>query len=1600
MTAKSVVNYPLLIVLSLLLSFTLKAQLKADFIAVPTSGCAPVLVNFIDQSTGSPTQWKWDLGNGTISFLQSPSVTYFNSGQYTIKLVVHNANGDSAVLIKSQYISIYAKPVVAFTATPLTGCFPLLVNFTDQSSSGNGTITQWQWDLGDGTISNVQNPSHTYTSPGNYNITLVVTNSFGCSKVLTKAQYITISNGVHADFSSNITSTCQSPVTINFQNLSTGTGVLSYQWDFGDGGTAITVNPSHTYTSTGTFSVRLITTNSSGCKDTITKTDLINIGTYNASFTSPASVCINNQVTFTNTSLPTPASVNWNFGDGTNSTILNPVKGYTAPGIYTVRLIADFGGCLDTAYSTITVFNKPTANFTAPITNACKPPLTVNFTNTTIGGVSYFWNFGDGDTSKQRNPIHTYTSFGFYTVTLIATNANGCTDTLVIPDFVKIQSPKVSINNLPQSRCAPLTWTFSSTITSVDPVVSYEWDFGDGTTSTTPNPTHTFGAGQYDIRLVITTAGGCTDTAIVPKGITSSVKPIPNFIATPRDVCAFQEVFFTDLTTGTVTSWYWEFGDGGTSTDQNPIYRYQDTGYFDVKLRVCNAGCCDTITFKNYIHITPPIANFVVSFDCNNRLSKTFTDKSIGADEWNWNFGDGTTSTLQNPIHTYADTGTYIVTLRVKNYITGCEHSKSQTIVIINEKANFTVSDSVICKYTPVTFSVIGIKLSNIAAFSWDFGDGTTGAGPAITHIYNVSGKYTVRLIVTDIQGCADTLTKALYIQVDGPTAAFTPGVSGSCLLTTIPFTDNSTNDGTHPITTWIWNYGDGIIDTLTAPPFKHLYSSTGNYTVSLKVIDSKGCTDSSILAIPLLISKPIAYFIAVDTLSCPTKNIQFVDSSSFIGNIYFWDFGDGNTSTLMHPAHAYTADGLYTIKLFITDVNGCIDSMIRPNYVKIVSPHSSYNLSDSLSTCPPLLVAFTNTSQNYISTIWNFGDGTSTVSNNPTHIYTNPGTYVTSLTITSPGGCVDVFQKTVVVRGPKGTFTYNPTIGCKPLTVTFVANTLDSLSYIWDFNDGSTNVTPNSVVSHTYTIPGVYLPRMILVDTNGCVFPITGPDTIYVSGAAAKFGIQNNTFCDDAFVNFTDSSVSNDVIVSYAWDFGDGSTSTLQNPTHHYLTTGLYYPKLNITTQNGCTDSVQLSTPVKIVSSPQAAINKTPNGCTALTVTFNGLLSVPDTSAMNWKWNFGNGNISLLKNPPAQLFSISGNYNIQLIATNSSGCMDTVNTSIDAYAIPPVSAGLDTLVCRGKGITLSAAGAVSYDWSPSTGLSCTTCANPVASPDTLTRYFVKGTTSNGCSNIDTVIVNVKQTFMMSNSRGDTLCLGEGPVRLFASGAYTYNWSPATGLSSTISATPWASPTSTTTYRVVGTDDKGCFTDTGFVTVKVFPIPVVDAGDDKTINIGQSIELRPTVSPDVNKVFWTPTESIIQYNLPSVTVKPKQTTEYTIEVRNNGGCKARDKVMVYVLCDGANIFIPNTFTPNGDGVNDIFYPRGTGIFSIKTLRIFSRWGEVMYEKNNFLPNEASAGWNGTFKGKTLTPDVYVYTIDIICENSTIFTLKGNVALLQ
>lgn len=1593
------IKYFIIAVILIMSGFAAKAQVTADFSATPLSGCAPLVVHFTDQSTGNPNSWTWDLGNSTFSVIQNPSVTYFNPGTYTIKLVVRNAAGNADSLTKTAFITVNARPQVSFSATDTIGCFPLTTQFNDFSTPGSGTITNWQWDFGDGSSSILQNPIHTYAQ-GTFSVVLQVRNDKGCSSTFTRPNYINAVFGVHADFSQNTTGACNPPVTVNFTNLSTGSGILSYAWNFGDGNTSTAANPTHNYTAAGSYTVKLVVVSSAGCTDSIIKTSTVNIGVNDASFTTPSdSICEGLPLTFTNTSTPAPVSANWDFGDATFSTQINPVKTYSAPGTYTVTLVAGFGGCADTATKNITVIAKPVASFTSGNHVSCKAPFTVNFTSTSTGAVSYNWNFGDGGTSTQANPSYTYNNTGSFNVSLSVTNAAGCTDVVNLNNYVIIQQPQVSFLNLPDSGCTPLTVAPSVSITTPDVVTSYQWNFGDGNTSTAANPVNVYNtAGTFTVQLVITTSTGCTDT------ITSFVKtgnrPNVNFSATPLDACADEAITFTDLTTANppATSWLWTFGDGTTSTQQNPVHFYNDTGWFSVTLVVGNNGCYDTLRIQDYVHINPPIAIFNPTVLCTAPFTYTFTDQSIAPLTWSWLFGDGNSSTSQSPVHTFTAQGTYNVELTVTNG--ACTHTTMMPVRVLDVLPDFDAFPLQVCKSTQVTFSSFGYIRPDIVSFEWNFGDGTIINGDSsVIHAYQQSGTYSVQLITTDAMGCTDTITKLQLIRVFGPTAGFTATAPGTCLNNMVPFNDLSADDGVHPITQWIWSYGDGTGDTLTAPPFQHLYAASGVYSVSLKVTDNTGCADSITRPNYITISKPVAAFSSPDTLSCPGKPIRFTNSSTGSSISSSWNFGDGNTSNAASPTHQYATDGIYTVSLIIRDQYGCSDTMVQSQYVNIRSARALFNMSDSFGTCPPLFINFTNQSPIYSTSVWSFGDGATSSDTAPSHFYTLPGTFIAKLVITVPGGCADSSTKIIRLQGPSGSFSYNPFSGCDPLTVNFTATSANTASYVWDFNNGQTMNSSSPNMSYTYNLPGKYLPRVILEDGAGCNIPVLGLDSISVFGVAAQAEALVHLLCDSGLVSFRVTHTGNDPVTAYAWNFGDGNTSAQQNPQHNYTTPGNYTVRCIITTSRGCSDTAIIQAPVRIIQSPVIDIAGVNEACVPARVQFGGQIIRNDTSALSWQWNFGNGQTSTLANPPAQDYTTPGVYTIRSIATNSNGCSDTVLKTFTVWALPSVDAGPARQICQGSPVQITATGANNYVWSPALGLSCTNCAVTMASPDSSRMYYVQGTDVHTCVNRDSVFVTVIQPFTMQQSPGSEICKGK-TVSLDARGADSYRWSPSTGLSATTGNRVFARPDLTTTYQVVGYDRHNCFTDTGLIRIVVNPIPSIDAGPDITITGGNSVRIPTQTSPDAVAFQWAPGTSLDCYNCKNPVAKPNQTTTYHVEVTNSGGCKNSDEITIFVLCGKDNLFVPNTFSPNGDGVNDKLYPRGTGIFTIKSFKIFNRWGELMFEAANFASNDESKAWDGSYKGKTLNPDVYVYMIEVICSNKNVMGFTGNVSLIK
>lgn len=1592
----------LLFLFSLFICLIGKGQLKADFNADVRQGCAPVLVQFTDNSTGNPTSYLWDFGNGSAPVsVKNPSTIYFNPGTYNVKLVIRGASGADSIT-KNQFITVNAQPTVDFTVSDTGGCSPLNVQFTDKSVANTGTISSYAWDFGDGTTSTSPSPLHTYSINGDFTINLKVTNSTGCSKILTRVNNIHVTQKPKADFtSSSSSSNCTVPIKVSFTNTSSGDGIRSYLWDFGDGTTANTQNSDHDYTRAGVFNVKLLIVNQFGCSDTITKS--VSIGSEKANFTGPDNVCEGSAASFVNTSTPAVFASSWTFGDGTASSQANPTKTFNTAGTYTVKLVNDFGACKDSISRSITVLPKPSAEFSfSPTTFGCVVPATVNFTAASATEAKYQWKINSVDFSTEMNPVNVFNNRGNYSISLTTTGTNGCTNTVTKNNAVAIQPVRINgLDSVPYSGCFPRIQNFGARITTPDPIASYLWTFGDGTTSTDAKPSHTYtDSGAYNVSLKVFTTSGCSDSITVRNAVVLNSRPVAKFSALPLTSCASEQVQFTDESTGTISKWLWEFGDGGTSNKKDPLYHYFDTGYFSVKLSVSNNNCTDTVSYKNYIFISPPIAKFDLKFECNQPMIRTFQSRSIDAKTFAWDFGDGTTSADSMQVHTYNSPGQYIVKLRVDNGT--CFDEFKDTIDVIDERPNFTVDNNVNCRNSNILFTATNINAKNISRYVWNFGDSRTNFTsnvPTISHVYDSIGLFSPSLVITDILGCTRTVSNILSVNIYGPKPAFT-SPPGTCVNNNVTFTDQSEPYPEHPIVSWKINYGDGTFDSsATAPSFNHTYTVAKSYTVTLTVLDNFGCKDS--VRRTINITDPVADFSVNDSISCSNSSVNFINNSNGVSLNYNWDFGDNSTSTALNAIHSYVAEGAYDVSLKVTDVYGCTDSIRKPAGILVKNAKADFDMSNTVIICPPAQISFSSKAEAYTSLVWDFDDGNNSNVDSPFHYFENAGTYNVKLTARGHGSCVDSIVKQLTVLGPRGSFTYQGGIVCAPASVTFTGNAINNDNFIWDFQDGNTLTTNASTVSHTYSTIGKYLPKLLLRDTAlNCTVTITGKDTLYIAGVTSAVKNLANLFCDTAGVQFQDSSIAQfDVINSYLWNFGDGTTSTSPNPYHSYLSTGTYPVKLSVTTSAGCVDSSG-SASVNVIKGPRLQITGNTPTCVNQAITFGATLVEPYGTDLTWSWNFKNGNTSNLQNPGAQTYGSAGTYIVSSMVTSTNGCFNKDSVSLLIKPLPVVNAGLDSIICLGQSISLIPTGASTYVWQNNTGLSCTNCTSPVISPVASTNYIVTGTSAEACQNIDTILVTVIQPTNISVMPGDTVCVGES-AKLLATGADNYTWTPSTGLNNANIANPLANPTATTVYTAIGRDYRNCFSDTATVPVIVYPIPVFNiVQENVSIPVGNSVQINTTNSPDITSWRWLPAGGLSCANCPQPVATPLGTVTYTAIASNTGGCTARDQVTIQTTCNNGNVYVPNTFSPNNDGTNDVFFPRGKGIGSIKTLQIFNRWGVLVFQKMNFSANDQSAGWDGTYQGQKLDSDVFIYKMEVVCSNNEIFLLNGNITLIK
>jgi len=641
------------------------------------------------------------------------------------------------------------------------------------------------------------------------------------------------------------------------------------------------------------------------------------------------------EVTFTDLSAGSPACWCWDFGDESGSSDQNPVHEYTAPGRYAVTLwVANDEGddqCAKTQYI-IVVEGAPTADFSADPGGGAWP-LEVQFTDFSVGDpTSWAWTFGDGSTSTQQHPTHTYARTGTYDVTLTATNAAG--------DGVVTKAGCISVTPpvLTAAFAADTTSGFPPLVVqftdqSVNGPTSWLWNFGDGGASTLQNPVHVYlAAGSFSVALTVANAESVDTETKTEYIVVGNPAPVADFFGAPTTGIAPLAVSFADLSANGPTAWAWEFGDGGTSTAQNPTHIY-GAGTYTVTLTATNGAGEDSRTRVAYVSVSPPLPAAAFSASQTSGLpplAVEFTDETTnGPTAWSWTFGDGGVSTVQHPAHTYTGAGAYTVSLVAANVTGSDTETKAEYITVARPASVADFSGTPTSGTAPLEVTFIDLSTNSPTAWSWEFGDGGTSTAQNPAHTYTARGVYTVTLSAGNAAG-GDARTRVAYISVSPPavTAAFAADTVTGLPPLAVEFTDQTTNDPT----SWAWTFGDDGTSTLQNPA--HVYAATGTYTVSLTAENSAGSdTETKEGYIVVGTPAPMARFSGVPTYGKLPLLVQFADESLGHPTAWSWSFGDESASTVQNPSHTYAHAGSFTVSLMVTNAGGS-DTATRTRYV------------------------------------------------------------------------------------------------------------------------------------------------------------------------------------------------------------------------------------------------------------------------------------------------------------------------------------------------------------------------------------------------------------------------------------------------------------------------------------------------------------------------------------------------------------------------------------------------------------------------------------------------------------------------------------------
>lgn len=748
-----------------------------------------------------------------------------------------------------------------------------------------------------------------------------------------------------------------------------------------------------------------------------------------------------------------------------------------------------------------------------------------------------------------------------------------------------------------------------------------------------------FGNNMYVDNISLTSFCGATDP------------PVANFEVNPTIGCAPLVVSFDDLSTGVVEFWDWSFpgGDPGFSNDQFPFTEYNFPGVYDVTLTVENNVGSDTHTEIGAVTVLGlPTPGF--TFAHTTGLTYQFTNTSSSdVEDFAWDFGDGTFSQQENPLHTFPAPGTYQVELEVFN---SCGSDVIIQTVVVEPVLTAEFTSDVTSGCADLTVQFTDLSDGDPDSWSWEFPGGlpATSSEPNPEVVYATPGVYDVTLTVTS-NGLSETVTLVNYITVQGlPTASFTatlaPGEASPVIV------NNSTNADSYS-----WTFGNGETSNLANPTVT--YTEAGTYIITLVASNECGQVETTqTVEVIFPVTPTIA---STGTTGCAPWSVDFTAQPQEDGLIYEWTFpgGDPATSTDPNPTVNYVAAGVYDVILTITNAAGS-SSVTETGYVVVnEGPTAGFTAT---ATPGSLTVDLEDLSSNTTMVTWDFGDGNSTTTTPSSYTYEAEGIYVITQTVENECG-TDVATQTVTLVLPvTPTITSSVTSGCAPLTVSFTANPqADGYTYAWSFPGGTPAMADTPEAEVTYNTAGTYSVELTITNAAGASTVMETDLIVVAQGPTAGFTYVNDL--GSAVVDFTDNSSFADGL---QWFFGDGMMSVATNPTHTYATEGTY--EVALVASNECGTDTSRQT-IDILFVPEPAITASvSSGCAPLTVTYT---AQPQGPGYTYLWNIPGGLPMSSTNPVVTVvYNEPGNYTASVSVTNAAGT-GTTETVTPVMVLP-----------------------------------------------------------------------------------------------------------------------------------------------------------------------------------------------------------------------------------------------------------------------------------------------------------------------------------------